>query len=161
MPVKSLSPQEVLEKTKRYCTYQERCHKEVRDKLFSLGLNTSQVDEALSSLIVEGFLNEERFAKAFAGGKFRLKKWGRLRIVNELEKRGITKNCIRFGLAEIDEIDYRETLKKLLTSKSETSEEENLYVKRDKLSQYAIQKGYEPEIVWEVLKEILPDKTKR
>lgn len=161
MPVKSLTPQEALEKIRRYCAYQERCHKEVRDKLYSFGLYSGDVDELISSLIVDGFLNEERFAKAFAGGKFRMKKWGRIKIVNELEKRGITKNCIRVGLTEIEETDYLETLQKILADKSALIEAENIYVQRDKVAQYAVQKGYEPEIVWQLLREILPDKTKK
>src|SRR3954468_24400564 len=94
------TPAQALPKIYRFCAYQERSHQEVRQKLFDLGLYASEVDELLSQMISEGFLNEERFAKAFAGGKFRMKRWGRIKIVNELEARGLTKNCIKAGLKE-------------------------------------------------------------
>ncbi len=155
--MKKLTPQQARERIQRYCAYQERSHEEVRSKLFQLGLSSADAEEIIAALIVEGFLNEERFAKAFAGGKFRLKKWGKLKIENALEKKGISKNCIRSGLKEIDAEDYLETLKKILEEKSEKFEELNLYVKRDKLSQFAILKGYEPELVWKQLRELLPD----
>jgi regulatory protein len=85
---KRLTPAEAHAKIQRYCAYQERSHKEVKNKLYEYGLYPGQVDELLSQLISEGFLNEERFAKAFAGGRFRMKKWGRLKIKNELEFNG-------------------------------------------------------------------------
>ena len=156
--MKKLTPQQAREKIQRYCAYQERAHEEVRNKLFQLGVFGTDADEIITALILEGFLNEERFAKAFAGGKFRLKKWGKLKIENALEKKGISKNCIRYGLKEIDQEDYLDTLKKILEAKAEVLLEENLYVKRDKLSQYAILKGYEPELVWRFLKEMFPDR---
>lgn len=121
-----------------------------------MGLRTSEVDELLTDLITEGFLNEERFAKAFAGGKFRIKRWGRNKIVHALESKGLTKNCIRIGLLEIDESDYRSTLEELLRSKILDLRESNLFVARDRASKFAIQKGFEPELVWEKLKELLP-----
>ncbi len=154
---KQLTAQEAKEKIKRYCAYQERSHLEVKSKLYEFGLMRDEIDEIVTHLISENYLNEERFAKAFAGGKFRLKKWGRLKIVNALEAKGLTKNCIRIGLKEIDEDDYQKTLELLLADKSENLSEENVFVKRDKLSQYAIGKGYEPELVWKILREILPD----
>lgn len=151
---KRYSPTEALAKIQRYCAYQERSHKEVKTKLFDYGLYASEVDELLSRLISDGFLNEERFAKAFAGGKFRIKKWGRLKIKNELEFMGLTKNCIQRGLNEIDAADYRKTLHLLLKKKSMLLTEENAFKKRDKLARYAISKGYEPEMVWQVVKEL-------
>ena len=150
---KRSTPSEALAKLHRYCAYQERSHQEARNKLFELGLYASEVDEVLSQLITDGFLNEERFAKAFAGGRFRMKKWGRLKIVNELEAKGLTRNCIKAGLKEIDETDYHKTLADLLEKKSEQLAEPNEFVRRDKLSKYAIQKGFEPELVWTLLKE--------
>jgi regulatory protein len=156
--MKKLTPQQAREKIQGYCAYQERSHEEVRNKLFQFGISSSDADEIITALILDGFLNEERFAKAYAGGKFRLKKWGRLKIENALEKKGVSKNCIRSGLKEIDEEDYVITLRQILEGKADNIEEENLYVKRDKLSQFAILKGYEPELVWKLLKEIFPDK---
>jgi regulatory protein len=154
---KKLTTQEARQKINRYCAYQERCHQEVRHKLYDFGLFRDEVDQIITELITENFLNEERFAKAFAGGKFRLKNWGRIKIVNALEAKGVTKNCIKSGLKEIDENDYRDTLYKILNTKSGLIANDNIYVKRDKLAHYAISKGYEPDLVWQVLKQILPD----
>lgn len=156
MQKKSLTAEQVKQKALRYCAYQERSHQEVKNKLYELGLRSSEVDEMLSYLIVEGFLNEERFAKAFAGGKFRVKKWGRMKIVHALESKGLTKNCIRIGLKEIEEADYLNTLEELLKTKISELSESNTFVLRDKVSKYAIQKGFEPDLVWDTLKAILP-----
>ena len=155
--MKSFSPEEALSKIQRYCSYQERSHNEVRQKLFSFNLKSSEVDEILSQLIVSGFLNEERYAKAFAGGKFRMKKWGRLKIVHALEAQGLSKNCINSGLKEIDADDYEKTLHQILKKKNSELSEKNIYTLRDKLSKFAIQKGYEPDLVWRILKEMLPE----
>ena len=155
---KTYSSDEAKGKILRYCAYQERCHQEVRIKLFQLGLSENEVDETIADLITQGFLNEERFARTFAGGKFRIKKWGRLKIVQGLEAKGVTIHCIRSGLKEIDEHDYLETLTAILKKKNEEIEEPNRYVRRDKISKYAIQRGFEPELVWRILKELLPER---
>jgi regulatory protein len=152
---KRLSPTEALAKIQRYCAYQERSHKEVKTKLYDYGLYESQVDELIAQLITDGFLNEERFAKAFAGGKFRMKKWGKLKIKNELEFLGLTKNCIQRGLKEIDSSDYSKTLKSLIKKKSAEIIEENLFKKRDRVARFAIGKGYEPEMVWEYVRDLM------
>lgn len=152
---KRLSPAEALAKIQRYCAYQERSHKEVKSRLYDYGLYESQVDELIAQLITDGFLNEERFAKAFAGGKFRMKKWGKLKIKNELEFLGLTKNCIQRGLKEIDSGDYSKTLKALIKKKSTEINEENLFKKRDKIARFAIGKGYEPEMVWEYVRDLV------
>lgn len=150
---KKLTPSEALSRIYKYCAYQERSHQEVRNKLYEYGLYQSDVDDILSRMITEGFLNEERFAKAFAGGKFRMKKWGRLKIVNELEGRGLTRNCIKAGLKEISDQDYYNTLYGILEKKLSLLEEPDQFVRRDKLSKFAIQRGFEPDLVWKVLKE--------
>jgi len=155
--VKKLTPTEAKQKIYRYCAYQERAHLEVRNKLYEYGLFRNDVEEILSDLITEGFLNEERFAKAFVGGKFRIKQWGKIKIVHELEAKGLTKNCIALGLKEIDQDQYLKTLKALLLKKSGQLSEPNVFAARDKVAKYAIQKGFEPDIVWPLLKEIVPD----
>jgi regulatory protein len=155
--MKKYSPQEAKEKIQRYCAYQERNHREVRNKLFSYGLYGSDVEEIIVHLIGAGFLNEERYAKAFAGGKFRMKKWGRIKIVHAMEAHGLSPNCIKSGLKEIDNADYEKTLREILEKKSAQRDEENLFVKRDKLATYAIQKGYEPDLIWKTLRDLLPD----
>jgi len=147
------TPAEALSKMYRFCAYQERSHHEVRQKLFDLGLYAREVDELLSRLISEGFLNEERFAKAFAGGKFRMKHWGRVKIIHELEARGLTKNCIKAGLKEIDEADYQKALEEVLQKQSTRVEETDAFVRRDKIARYAIQRGFESELVWKVVRE--------
>lgn len=154
---KPLTPEQAKQKALRYCAYQERSHQEVKNKLYALGLYTSEVDELLAWLITEGFLNEERFAKLFAGGKFRIKQWGRIKITHALESKGLSKNCIRLGLKEIDEDDYQQTLEKLADEKLSALSEKNSFIARDKVSKALIQKGYEPERVWKVLKKLLPD----
>jgi regulatory protein len=145
---KRLTPAAAKQKIYRYCAYQERSHQEVRDKLYEYGLYTSDVDEILSQLITEGFLNEERFARAFAGGKFRMQRWGRVKIVHELEAHGLTKNCIKAGLKEIDDEDYQRVLYDVLDRKLAQLDTTNPFVTRDKLARYAIQKGFEPDLVW-------------
>jgi regulatory protein len=154
---RKISPQEGLAKIYRYCAYQERSHQEVKEKLFDYGLYPDAVNEILSRLITEGFLNEERFARAFAGGKFRMQKWGRNKIVHALQAHGLTKNCIQRGLQEIDNPNYWRTLKELIAKKLDQTAEENRYKKRDRVARFAIGKGYEPELVWEVVKDLLPE----
>lgn len=155
--MKRHSRQEALGKIQRYCAYQERCHKEVKSKLFELGLFSDEVNEIISELIANGFLNEERFARAFAGGKFRMKKWGRIKIVHELESKNISPNCIRLGLKEIEDDAYEKTLSEILIKKNTEILEENIYTQRDKLSRYAIQKGFEPELVWKLVKSLVKE----
>lgn len=150
---KSLTPNEAFSRILRYCAYQERSHHEVKDKLFSYGLHSDEVDQILAKLITEGFVNEERFAKAYAGGKFRMKKWGRLKIENELNSLGLSQRCIANGMKEIVDEDYVKTLQQLLEKKNKLVTETELFKKRNKLAQYAIGRGYEPDLVWRILKE--------
>jgi regulatory protein len=154
--MKGSSFEEARKKIYRYCAYQERCHQEVKNKLYELGLATGQVNDLLAHLIAEGFLNEERFAKAFAGGKFRLKKWGKLKIVHELQARGLTPNCIRIALREIDESAYQKTLSLLVRKKIGEYPAENPFKLRDKIAKAIILKGFEPDRVWEEVKAQLP-----
>lgn len=155
--MKKYSPQEAGQKIQRYCAYQERSHQEVRTKLFTYGLSSVEVDRIIVELIDQGFLNEERFARAYAGGKFRMKKWGRLKITHGLEAKGVAPNCIKIGLKEIDNDDYEASLKEFLETKAGEITMDNLYARRDKISKAAVQRGYEPDLVWKFLKEILPD----
>lgn len=154
---KRLTPEQARQKILRYCAYQERCHQEVKNKLYEFGLSSSDVDELLSYLITEGFLNEERFAKLFAGGKFRIKSWGRIKIVHALEGKGLSKKCIQIGLKEIEEPDYLQTLEKLISDRVEAASESDPFILRNKISQAVIQKGFEPELVWKAVKKVLPE----
>lgn len=155
--VKKYTLQEAREKIRRYCAYQERCHQEVRSKLYEYGLPRHSVDELLAELITEGFLNEERYARAFAGGKFRMKNWGRLKISHALEQKGLTQNCIAAGLSEINDEDYYDTLREVLVRKLPSLSDDNIFTRRHKLAEYAIRKGFEPELVWELVPKLLPD----
>jgi len=154
--MKNLSSKEAKVKLYRYCAYQERCHKDVSEKLFELGVRGEEAEEIIAHLISEGFLNEQRFAKAFASGKFRLKNWGRLKIIRELEQREVSRPCIHSALGEIKEPDYREALLNLLLKKAAITEAPNLYALRDKVAKFTIQKGFEPKLVWDLLKENVP-----
>ena len=102
---KSLTPQQALQKLKHYCAYQERCHSEVRDKLFSLGIWKRDQDAIIATLIEENYLNEERFALAYAGGKYRMKQWGRQRIRYELKQKQVSDYSIKKALKQIDEVN--------------------------------------------------------
>src|SRR5882672_2796840 len=133
MNPQKFTPQQALPKAKHYCAYQERSHREVKDKLYGFGLNTKEVDQILSTLIEENYLNEERFAIQFAGGHFRTKKWGRVKITYALKQKQVSPYCIKKALKQIDEDEYLKTLQKLFEEKLRTLKKENcriIYCKR-------------------------------
>jgi len=150
--------EEALRKIKSFCSYQERSHKEVKDKLYSYHLFKSEVEEILALLIEDNFLNEERFAKQFAGGKFRMKHWGRRKIQYELEQRGVNKANIKIGLKEIEEEVYYSTLKMLALKKWTELKDANKLAKQAKTYAYLLQKGYEQPLIAEVLGELTKTK---
>ena len=154
MPTKKtfLNTAEAKAKLMHYCAYQERCHKEVRSKLLDLGIYHEQLEEVMSFLIEEDFLNEERYAQAFAGGKFRQKQWGRIKILRAFEQRDISAYCIKKGMAEIEEDQYQDTMNTLIQKKFESTTEDDIFVKRRKVAEAIIRKGYEPDLVWKELK---------
>jgi regulatory protein len=159
MPVskkqKSLSIQEIYQKITAWCAYQDRCHAEVRDKLYSYELKTDDINEIISKLIQESYLNEERFARSYAGGKFRIKKWGRKKILSGLKQKSVSPNCIKLGMQEIDEQDYELTMLMLIEKKNkELGKEKNDYIRNNKIAEYLIRKGYEPDMVWDIIKKI-------
>ncbi len=143
--------QEALLKISSYCAYQERTQQEVRDKLYGYGLHKDMVEELISKLITENFLNEERFAKSYAGGKFRIKQWGTVKIREALKAKGLSDYCIRKGLLEIDASDYHQTLLSLIEKRSEKEKEKNEFKRKHKIAAYLIGKGYEGDLVWEEL----------
>jgi len=155
---KRITPEEALQKLQRYCAYQDRCHQEVRGKLLDMEVYGDTLEAIMAELIAENFLNEERFARSYARGKFRLKHWGRRRIVRELKKRAVSDYCIRKALEEIDETEYRQTLESLLARKQGSSREPDLFALRGKLARYGIGRGFEPELVWAIVMELAPDK---
>ena len=150
---KTISPEQAMQKARHYCAYQERCHQEVREKLYGFGLAKNVVEQLLCQLIDEDYINEERFARQFTGGKFRMKGWGRTRIKNELRQRQVSDYCIRIALTEISDSDYEAMLEKLATAKWESLSRENeSLVKMKKLQDYLLYKGYEWELVQKTIK---------
>jgi|SRR5579859_5612970 len=144
--------EQALQKARHYCAYQERCHSEVKEKLYSLGLRKTEVEEGISRLIEENYLNEERFAIQFAGGRFRMKQWGRVKIRYALKQKQVGEYCIGKALAVIDEETYKKTLEKLAEDKWETlRDEQNTFARRRKLQDYLLQRGYEPGLTAEII----------
>ena len=151
----TFTPDQALPKAKHYCAYQERCHSEVKEKLYSFGLYKKEVEELLSQLIEENYLNEERFAKQFAGGRFRIKHWGRVKIKYELKQKQVSEYCIKKALASIDEKDYLKILQKLSEVKLKTlKSEKNIFIKKRKLQDYLLQRGFEVGLVRESIEKI-------
>ncbi len=151
---KYITAEEALAKLQRYCAYQDRCHQEVRSKLLDLGVYGDTLEEIIAELISENFLNEERFARSFARGKFRMKSWGKKRIVSELKLRNISDYCIKKALEEIEEENYEEQLKSFLTRKKAYHPEKDPYKLKVKLAQMALRRGFESELVWKTINNL-------
>jgi len=150
-----LGRKEAMQKAANFCVYQERTQSEVKEKLiYEFGQTNDEADEIIAHLIEKDFINEERFAKALAGGKFRIKKWGRIKVEAELRSRGLSDYCIKQGMKEINDTDYYATLLNLLEKKKKEIIAKTDYELNQKLARYAIGKGYEGELVWQILKEI-------
>ena len=149
--IRITDPKVGLLKAQSWCAYQERCQQEVRDKLYEWGLYPDAVENIIVALISDNFLNEERFAVAYAGGKFRIKKWGRVKIRQELKKRRISDYCIRKAMAEIDSRDYLKTLRKLAADKIKATPEKHYLKKKYKVMRYLLSKGYEQDLIQDVM----------
>jgi regulatory protein len=148
MNIKNLTKEQALPQVKQFCVYRERCHSEVKEKLYSLGLYKNDVEQLMAQLIEENYLNEERFAKQYAGGKFRMNQWGRVKIKYALRQKQVSDYSIKKGLKEISESDYKKTLQKLAEQKLKTlKNESNVFSKRKKVQDYLLGKGYEGELV--------------
>lgn len=152
MTKKYHSRQDALTKLRNYCVYQERCHKEVYAKLVELGIYGDDLGNIITELIADNYLNEERYAIAFAGGRFRVKKWGKNRIVQELKQNNISAYCIKKAIeTQLPFEDYMQTLREVLEKKDGLLHESNFSKRKNKLAQYAVSKGFESHLVWEVL----------
>ena len=155
MAFQNFTPEQSLPKIKQYCTYQERCHSEVRDKLYSFGLHKKEVEEIISTLISENYLNEERFAIHFAGGKFRMKQWGKIKIKQALKFKQVNDYCIRIALKEIDSKEYERVFQKLTEQKLKTlKSEKNIFIKKRKLQDFLLQRGFETSLIRNVVNNI-------
>ncbi|WP_051191665.1 regulatory protein RecX [Flavobacterium gelidilacus] len=145
---------EVRNKLEYYCAYQDRCHQEVYQKMFSFSINTYEKEELMVYLIENNFLNEERFAQSFTRGKHNYKKWGKVRIVNELKARNISSTIIKIALKEINDSLYLETFEELANKHWESITESNFMKKRKKFCDYFLRKGWENELIYEKVREL-------
>lgn len=139
-------------KAGNYCAYQERTQQEVRDKLYVLGLYKDEVEQVLTELILEDFVNEERFAKTYARGKFKLKRWGRVKIEYELKRKNISPYCIKKAMEEIEDDEYERVLKYLIDQKTSGQVGEDFVIKH-KTARFLINRGFEAEQVWKHLED--------
>lgn len=153
-PLKITDPHLALMKLQSWCAYQERCQHDVRNKLYEIGMWQEAVENIIVKLIEDNFLNEERFAMAFARGKFNIKKWGRIKIKQELKQKRVSEYCLKKALQQIDETEYMLTLKKIVESKRRLINEKSPIKLQYKLMNYALSKGYEKDLVFDVLNSV-------
>ncbi|RMB56447.1 RecX family transcriptional regulator [Dokdonia sinensis] len=156
-PTKTFTIEEAKRSIERYCAYQERCHQEVGQKLREMRMIPVAIDEIIAHLIEHNFLNETRFAQAFARGKFRHKQWGRVRITRELKARKISTYNIKLALKELEDDAYFETFDTLSRKRYEQlSTETDKYKKRKKIADYLLYRGWESHLVYDRVKELVP-----
>jgi len=152
---KTYTVDEATKVLENYCAYQERCHKEVEQKLYDLKMIPEAKEHIILHLMQHNFLNEERFAKAFVRGKFSIKKWGKIKITNELKFKGISAYNIKSGLKEINQEDYLKTIQIVAEKKLKLLKEPNKYKKSAKLATFLISKGFESELVFKTTKDLI------
>ena len=158
-PKKYWSLEEAKGKLETYCAYQERSQWEVRRKLYEKGIKGNAAEELISEMISDDFLNEERYARAFARGKFRIKQWGRNRIIQELKMRDISPRCIQYGLSEIDPDEYYDTILNQTEKKWEKTPGKDLFKKRYKVIQYLLSRGFEQDLVQEAVLAVISNQS--
>ncbi len=150
---KHLTKEQALQKLKHFCAYQERSHSDVKEKLYKLGVWKKDHDEIITALIEEEYLNEERYAIAFAGGKFRIKNWGRVKIKYALKQKGVSEYCIKKALKQIDETEYKKILNKLAKEKYASLKADQFIVRKKKTMDYLMMKGFEMQLVKDVMEK--------
>lgn len=151
---KQLTKEQALQKLRHYCGYQERCKSEVKSKLYELGISEKDHDEIIFTLIEENCLNEERFAIAYAGGKFRMKQWGRIKIKHALQQKQVNESYINEALSQVNEKEYIVALKQMAREKYAALKNEQYLIRKKKTIDYLFQKGYEPELVSEIVNAV-------
>ncbi|MFY0675404.1 MAG: RecX family transcriptional regulator [Bacteroidia bacterium] len=151
---KHITYSDALVKARNYCTFQERCHFEVEEKLKELGLHYDFIPTVCITLSEEGYLNEERFVSAYVRGKFNQNGWGKLKIIQGLKEKRISKKMIETGLKELEDLNYYETLVSILTSKKKTTRSKNKFDLYSKLHRFAISRGFENNLASKALEEI-------
>jgi regulatory protein len=152
---KTFTLEEALSKLQRYCAYQDRCHKEVEQKLKQMRMIPEAIEIIMVALIEDGHLNEERFAKAFVRGKFNIKKWGKVRLTLELKQRQLSKYMIKTALLEIDPNDYLQTFHALAEKKAATLTENDPWKKKKKLADYLLYRGWESHLVYDKVNALI------
>ena len=155
MKSENFTIKEIEFKLKQYCSYQDRCHSEVENKLSNFNLISEAKDQILFNLINEDYLNETRFCKSFVRGKFKIKNWGKRRIIQELKSRKISEFNIKKGLSEINEFDYQEKFENLFNKKLSSLENLNSIDKKKKIFSYLQYRGWETNLIYEKINEIL------
>jgi len=143
-----------IERIKNYCALQDRCQWDVLQKLREWGLQQATKDHILEILITDKFIDEERFSTSFCRGKFRIKNWGKRKIINELKRKQISSICINTGLKEIDEKEYNLVLEKLFYQKESSIKDKNQFVRKTKIANFLIQRGFENNLVWDKIREL-------
>lgn len=151
MDKKFLTKEQALQKLRQYCAYQERSHFEVQQKLWDLGVRRADHDEIIAALIEDDYLNEERFAIQYAGGKFRMKSWGRRKILYGLKEKKVSEYCIKKAMKSLDEEVYEQTLRKLAEDKYGSLAGEQYLVRKKKTQDFLLQRGFEPELISKML----------
>ena len=146
---------EIKQKAARFCAYQERCISDVKRKLSSMQIMEEEANTIIDELTNEGFINEERFAKIFTSGRFRLKRWGKIKIYKALQAKGIQNTDIRKALDEIDETEYTQTLKTILKKKERELTEDDFAKRKQKLVNFALGRGFESRLVWDVIEDMM------
>tara|TARA_B110000008_G_scaffold10170_1_gene9800 strand:- start:3 stop:479 length:477 start_codon:yes stop_codon:yes gene_type:complete len=142
-----------LERLKNFCTLQDRCQFDVIQKMKEWGLLELTQDHILEILITDKYIDEERYAQSFCRGKFRIKKWGRIKIANGLRKKQISNICINKGLNEIEDEEYEILLNNLLEKKNNSLKDKNHFVRKKKIASFLIQRGFEGNLVWDKIRE--------
>ena len=143
-----------IERIKNYCALQDRCQWDVLQKLREWGLQQATKDHILEILITDKFIDEERFSTSFCRGKFRIKNWGKRKIINELKRKQISSICINTGLKEIDEKEYDLVLEKLFYQKERSIKDKNQFIRKTKIANFLIQRGFENNLVWDKIREL-------
>ncbi len=152
--VKTYTVEQAKRALESYCVYQDRCHKEIEEKLSKMQMIPEACEVIILHLMEHNFLNEERFAKSFARGKFRIKKYGKVRIVQELKFRNISEYNIKTALKEISETEYLDTLATLVHHKWQTTKESNVYKKQKKVADFMLRKGYESHLIYQQIQDL-------
>ncbi|MCP9198931.1 RecX family transcriptional regulator [Gramella sp. GC03-9] len=154
---RSYTVEEAMQKLMHFCAYRDRSQKEVEDKLIQMNMIPAAREKIIIKLMEDKFLNEERFARSFVRGKFRMKKWGKIKITQELRKREISAPLIKTGLSEIDQKVYLETLYELAERKLEKIKEPNDFKRKKKLADHLLRKGYESQLVFDCVNDLITD----